>query len=247
MLGAWYAMMHVKIEALDSVFAEFLKDQVLSQAAWTSAPPVVASLVYCILAVVFSCLLSAPLRCLRCLCRRTQEPDASNGPAGGEDVEAGERALPERDGNGSCSVKHPLAFSALAVVALDAAEAAFALSRFYFVGWSRAFVAGILFKWGLMCMLVHLGEGLIRFSCCGRALAPVELWVRAHRMARDIGTSSLIAAALSPLVLLTWLNDRLCPGLSLHHLLIYRNPNHLGKEEFDGQASSSWNTDHQHT
>jgi len=140
----------------------------------------------------------------------------------------------EESASKCCLSAMPLATSACFVLLLDVAEAIWALYRFTHVGWWRAFIAGLVLKWGISCLLLHLGEGVLRsaaFDRCGRLGLVLDLWVRAHRMARDILTSVLIMGALTPLVLINRLNDYLAPGLSLHHLLIYRNPNHLGKRE----------------
>merc|ERR1719401_756542 len=84
-------------------------------------------------------------------------------------------------------------------------------------------------------MFVQLGEGILRSRCfisAGPCGLPVQLWVRAHRMARDMLTSSLIFfIGLAPIVLLNKLNELLCPGCSAHQLLIYRQPGHLARKE----------------
>merc|ERR1712228_711119 len=96
------------------------------------------------------------------------------------------------------------------VMALDLAEAAITLRDLAWVGWSNALIAGLILKWSLLMMCVALGEGILRsqfFACAGCCGLPVQLWVRAHRMARDILTSSLIFIVLAPIVLLNKLNE----------------------------------------
>lgn len=138
-----------------------------------------------------------------------------------------------------CAFGLPLALSALVVVMLDLGEAFLAVHRLYLAGWWNAFLAAFVLKWGIIGLLLMLGEGVLRkkwgrLTCClSPLLTPLDLWVRAHRIARDMAATSLILLLLLPLVVLNVLNDCLCPGLSLHHLLMYRNPNHLMKREVD--------------
>jgi len=135
---------------------------------------------------------------------------------------------------GCCQFGIPLAFSAGIIVCLDIAEAVCLLSPLIWIGWRNTMVAAMVLKWGVLSLLVNLGEGVLRVGIPNKIeclIAPLDLWVRAHRMARDIFTAALILAGLLPLVLLNRLNHCLCPGLSLHNLLMYRNPNHLRKRE----------------
>merc|ERR1711860_478253 len=116
----------------------------------------------------------------------------------------------------------------------DLAEAVSLLTPLIWIGWRNTLVAALVLQWGVLSLLVHLGDGVLRVGIPNKIeclIAPLDLWVRAHRMARDIFTAFLILGALLPLVLLNRLNRCLCPGLSLHNLLVYRNPNHLRKRE----------------
>jgi len=130
-----------------------------------------------------------------------------------------------------CKLGIPLAFSALIVLVLDAVEAFAALRLLMGMGWKNTFLAGLLLKWGLLQLCLLLGEGLLRSRCYGGFGLPLQLWLRAHRMARDILTSSLIFLAMMPFVLLNSLNDCLCPGCSVHQILLYRDPGHLARRE----------------
>jgi len=158
-----------------------------------------------------------------------------------DDVESGSESrrcccsMPKKTSCCCCTFGLPLALSALVVVILDLAEAFFALHRLYLAGWWNTFLAAFVLKWGIIGLLLVLGEGWLRmrWGRLGCAWAPLDLWVRAHRIARDMAASSLILVLLLPFVVLNKLNDCLCPGLSLHHLLMYRNPNHLMKREVD--------------
>lgn len=213
---AWYAMMDVKSSALSLIFSEYFKDDPVNLNMLVLVPPFILSTVFCFMTVGLELLGGLLMRALRRF-------DNYRHP---ENLE-----VDDAPGKRRCSLRMPLALSSVCVLALDILEAVIALLRLHRVGWERAFVAGLMLKWGILSLLLKLAEGSLRFQSLqrvvGRLAIPLELWVRAHRMLRDILTSSLIIAALTPLVLLNRLNDFLCPGLSFHHLLIYRNPNHL--------------------
>jgi len=149
-----------------------------------------------------------------------------------------------------CEMGIPLAFSACVVTITDIAEAIFVLRIFYEVGWYNAFIAGFILKWALLIMCIFFGEGLLRARCCmvlGCCGLPLQLWVRAHRMARDMVVSSIIFILMVPFVLLNSVNEYLCPGCSAHQLLIYRDPGHLARKEavvLDiGEADDDWGLD----
>ncbi|CAK0886247.1 unnamed protein product [Prorocentrum cordatum] len=62
---------------------------------------------------------------------------------------------------------------------------------------------------------------------------PLEAWVRAHRMARDMFTAALIFLPLSLFVMLNSLNECLCPSCNLHQLCLYRDPGHAARREHE--------------
>eukprot|EP00933_Yihiella_yeosuensis_P040353 TRINITY_DN34639_c0_g1_i1.p1 TRINITY_DN34639_c0_g1~~TRINITY_DN34639_c0_g1_i1.p1 ORF type:complete len:1965 (+),score=368.55 TRINITY_DN34639_c0_g1_i1:571-5895(+) len=133
-----------------------------------------------------------------------------------------------------CHLGVPLAISSLLVVLFDLGETIYFIRMFDQLGWRNAFLAGLILKWGLLVMCLFLAEGLLKARCCnvmGCCGLPLQLWVRAHKMARDIFCSSLIFGAMVPLVLLNSLNEYLCPGCNAHQLLIYRDPGHLARKE----------------
>lgn len=133
-----------------------------------------------------------------------------------------------------CELGIPLTFSAWTVTVLDIAEAVYAIYVFVAIGWRNASVAGFILKWGLLMMCIFFGEGMLRAQCCNlveRCGLPLQLWVRAHRMARDIVVSSIIFSVMVPFVVLNSINDYFCPGCSAHQLLIYRDPGHLARAE----------------
>lgn len=133
-----------------------------------------------------------------------------------------------------CCFGVPMAVSAGFVVFLDIVEAFAALHDMYWIGWYNALLAGLILKWMMLTLILSIGEGILRsywFYMCGCLGLPFQLWVKAHRMARDVLVSSLIMGVLSPFVLLNYLNEKVCPGCSLHQLLIYRDPGHLARRE----------------
>lgn len=69
-----------------------------------------------------------------------------------------------------------------------------------------------------------------RLGCMGK---PLELWLHALCMGRDIAVSSLIFWTLAPWTFLSALSEVVCPGWSFHHLLIYRQPGHTTRENVD--------------
>jgi len=149
-----------------------------------------------------------------------------------------------------CEMGIPLAFSACVVTITDIAEAIFAPRIFFEVGWYNGFIAGFILKWALLTVCIFFGEGLLRARCCmvlGCCGMPLQLWVRAHRMARDMVVSSIIFVLMVPFVLLNSVNEYLCPGCSAHQLLIYRDPGHLARKEavvLDiGEADDDWGLD----
>jgi len=137
-----------------------------------------------------------------------------------------------------CTFGIPLSVSAICVVVLDLGES-LVMSGFLFfrVGWMNAFLCGVIFKLALLSMCIKLAEGILLSGFFGRVGTmrciglPIQLWVRAHRMSRDILVSTLIIVCLAPLVLLNALNNACCPNCSVHHLLVYRDPGHTKRME----------------
>jgi len=139
-----------------------------------------------------------------------------------------------------CTLGVPLPATALLVVGADAAELFFALRDVYYVGWTNALLAGVVLKLTLLSAAIIFGEGVLRseafarVSACWAPLAmPLEAWVRAHRMARDMFTAALIFLPLSLFVMLNSLNECLCPSCNLHQLCLYRDPGHAARREHE--------------
>jgi len=140
----------------------------------------------------------------------------------------------QEEATGCCRYGIPLAISAILVICLDSYEIFLTLRELMAFDWQDALLAGLILKYYLLTIFLYLGEALLRSRChahCSALTMPIEMWVQAHRMARDILTSGLIICGLAPFVLLNSLNDNLCPGCSAHQLLIYRDPGHLARKE----------------
>jgi hypothetical protein len=130
----------------------------------------------------------------------------------------------------------PVLFSSILVFVLDISEASFTLQDFYWASWMKAFAAGLVLKYAALSVSLRLAESLLRtqcFRCCTFFSSPLTTWVRAHRMCRDVLTSSLILIFLAPWVLLNSLNECCCFGCSVHKLLIYRDAGHFAREKLD--------------
>eukprot|EP00931_Biecheleriopsis_adriatica_P013173 TRINITY_DN11451_c0_g3_i1.p1 TRINITY_DN11451_c0_g3~~TRINITY_DN11451_c0_g3_i1.p1 ORF type:complete len:761 (-),score=97.63 TRINITY_DN11451_c0_g3_i1:102-2054(-) len=129
----------------------------------------------------------------------------------------------------------PLAISAIVVTVLEVAEAFAPLSYVvYGTGWRRTLVAALVLKYLLYGIVLFVAEGLLRSRCYDSTrafLQPLNLWVHANRMFRDMLCSAFILLTLSPFVLVNSFNDFLCPGFNFHQLLIYRDPGHLFRQE----------------
>jgi len=128
----------------------------------------------------------------------------------------------------------PLPVSALVVASLDVAEAVWGLTHFYRLEWYNGLMAALILKWALLLLILFLMESVLRNRIVrrvGMLGLPLQLWTHSHKIGRDILASSIIFWALAPFVAFNSLNDFLCPGCSLHMLLIYRDPGHLQRKE----------------
>jgi len=128
----------------------------------------------------------------------------------------------------------PLPVSALIVASLDVAEAVWGLTHFYRLEWYNGLMAALILKWALLLLILFLMESVLRNRIVrrvGMLGLPLQLWTHSHKILRDILASSIIFWALAPFVAFNSLNDFLCPGCSLHMLLIYRDPGHVQRKE----------------
>merc|ERR1719188_344039 len=87
-----------------------------------------------------------------------------------------------------------------------------------------------MLKWGLLNVSLFVIESMMPYCVCCLS-QPLQLWVRAHRMARDMIVSLVVVLPQLPLVLLVALNEHVCPGCGAHQLLIYRDPGTVERQE----------------
>jgi len=130
----------------------------------------------------------------------------------------------------------PLPVSALVVATLDVVEAVWTLTNFFRLEWYNGLMAGLILKWAMLVLILFLMESVLRnriVRSVGILGLPLQLWTHSHKIFRDILASSIIFWALAPFVAFNSLNDLLCPGCSLHMLLIYRDPGHLQRKEVE--------------
>merc|ERR1719382_397751 len=174
---------------------------------------------------------------------KTEDPEVAEPSKRAEDFTAAAPAPARKQTSGmaermrglfGCSLGVPLPITAILVICMDAVEMFFALRDVYNVGLKNALLAGVVLKLTLLSAAVIFGEGVLRSEAFARVSAwsaplalPLETWVRAHRMARDIFTSMLIFLPLGPFVAINSLNESLCPGCNLHKLCLYRDQGHV--------------------
>eukprot|EP00429_Kryptoperidinium_foliaceum_P092432 CAMPEP_0176202568 /NCGR_PEP_ID=MMETSP0121_2-20121125/10137_1 /TAXON_ID=160619 /ORGANISM="Kryptoperidinium foliaceum, Strain CCMP 1326" /LENGTH=693 /DNA_ID=CAMNT_0017541457 /DNA_START=17 /DNA_END=2098 /DNA_ORIENTATION=+ len=240
-MATWYATLNVKATALTIVYSEHELYRLIHAAILL--PPIFASLVWCLLVVLvenlFRCRTVAhqSLEVARRWAQQAAKRHQAGGTAGDSSATGGDGAAdaggaPRRSKTVVLQNGLPLALSALVVSAVNIAESVAALSFFLEAGWSRAFIAGLILKWGMSGICVFLIESILVSDKCANACSlPLRLWVRAHRMARDMIVSFIVALPQLPLVLLNWLNDYVCPGCGAHQLLIYRDPGTVERQE----------------
>jgi len=225
-------------------------------------PPVFASFGFCLLVVLLETLSGCSSSVRRSVEARIQKTKARREEAASADPETGAvRARTAEDFRASapapsrmptsalgdkvrglfgCSLGVSLPATSLLVVCIDAAEMAFTLKDIYVLGWTNMLLSGVMLKLTLMSAAIMLGEGVLRSStfakvsaCWALPTMPLETWVRAHRMARDIFVSLLIFLPLTLFVALNSLNESLCPSCNVHQLCLYRDPGHVARKEQD--------------
>jgi hypothetical protein len=223
LLLTWCEVVSLKVQGLAYMYSAV-------ESAWelhvmTFMPPVLASLALCVLASCFEGVIIS----FRSWLQKREAADA--GALDLEDPPTGDIVIEKRT---HCSMT-PVALIAVLASGLDIAETAYALRMFYIVGWTDAVLAGSVLKLLTLVICLCCGEDLLR-SRCFRSVGcfglPLQLWVRAHRMSRDLLTSSIILGALVPLVILNGLNNFFCPGCSIHQLLIFRDHKPPARQDF---------------
>jgi hypothetical protein len=217
----WWTAVMLKVEALVSAYSE---SEDLKMLRWIAPlPPLFASLCLCFcLPAVEWLLASAHFKRLSNSCsnRCKRSPQSSSPPDVGTEAKG-------------CA-KIPLVFLAVCVLVFNGAEAAWGLYDFVSAGWRNALVAGIILKYAMLSACLGLAEDVLRaqwFQKIGNWGQPLQLWVYAHRMARDFLTSLIILVTLLPWVFFFSLNDFLCSGFSFHQLLIFRDPGHVAPKD----------------
>jgi len=247
-ISAWYATVTLKIELLVSLFSEYHGHEALYATALL--PPVFASLMFCLCAALLGTFCNCTSSVGRAI--KAEHPAPTSGaaspvvgsPAIGKPLEGGGPATAPSPSSAketaSCPIVLPLSVTAVLVVCMDAAELLFALRDLHWVGWTNAWLAGVVLQLTLLSAAIVFLEGVVSSKAFGRmsgwsvTLAmPLETWVCAHRMARDILTSMLIFLPMGIFVALNSLNELLCPSFNLHQLCLYRDPGHMARDELE--------------
>jgi len=241
-LLTWYELLSSKVEAFANVYSETSRPSNLRNLAFL--PPIFGSMALCILILAMERIVAGISFAIQWLKLRTSSSD------GTPDVEC-PGATDLQSGRPQWRViQTPLILVSLGVVVAVIAESVIALHNFAWVEWRGAFIAGIVFKFALLSTILHLSEEVLRSPRFQRVACLchfLKLFVYAHRMARDLLTSSLILLALSPAVLLDSLNSCCCIGFSVHHLLIYRDPGRPAREHLEGLRWNQGRTQMWHT
>jgi len=190
---------------------------------FTFYPPMLLSAMFCI---CLSLLEGGVARLL--VAWRRQLAVKSARALGGSACE--EQALGQSTSEGSAQqvsvlCRLPLACSSLVLVALEGVELLLPLAAMHAQGWYKAFIAGVIFKGVLLSLVLFMAEGVLRcrfFDTIGVLGRPLDLFVHANRLAKDLFVASFLFCTLAFGVLLNTLNDTLCPSFNLHQLLVYR-------------------------
>mmetsp|Transcript_10443 Transcript_10443/g.36687 ORF Transcript_10443/g.36687 Transcript_10443/m.36687 type:complete len:657 (-) Transcript_10443:69-2039(-) len=197
-LAVWFSELSQKLELFQSIFVsaeDSLVERWSASQSAALAPPIALATALCLLASIAECL---------CCCRGRRAGRGSDG---------------DRTGG------FPLPLLALLVALLETAEAAAPLLVLEVQGWRKTFVSGLVLKLLLFSLVLFLAESVLnrryfaKLGACGR---PLELFVYANRLARDLVVSALLFCTLAIGVLLNSLNEAVCPSWNLHQLLIYR-------------------------
>jgi len=210
LLAAWYSVLNLKLKMFAHLWAESGgSGYVTALQGLALVPPAILSISYCIVISLVEARLHG---------RRSDQSSDEEDPD-----------------EGCCGHGIPLVLSTVWVTILCLTESILVLWPLLAMGWTNTFVAGCVLKISTVgYAMCFLGECLLRSRVLARMQwlkRPVELWVHAHRMARDLGTSAFILLCLTPLVLINSLNEKICPGCNLHTLFVYRDPGHMKRQE----------------
>ncbi|CAE8594116.1 unnamed protein product [Polarella glacialis] len=235
-LAVWFAIVNHKVTMLSGIYSGYPymeKLQILSL-----LPPIGFSLAFCIVLVIVQSIRAASAGKEE----SSDSEDESAAPAAvipharltDTVVRRRPRAAPSssdeessacRPAPKNCPKTIPLASISGVVVVLQVIEAFVPLHVTHGTGWWKVKVAGLFLKLIFFELVLYLAEGTLRSRCANRIpalLKPLDLWVHANRMFRDIFTSAFIFLTLLPYVLINVLNECVLPRFNIHHVLIYR-------------------------
>eukprot|EP00929_Paragymnodinium_shiwhaense_P124245 TRINITY_DN9934_c0_g1_i4.p1 TRINITY_DN9934_c0_g1~~TRINITY_DN9934_c0_g1_i4.p1 ORF type:complete len:1562 (+),score=318.73 TRINITY_DN9934_c0_g1_i4:644-4687(+) len=234
--AAWFAVLNLRFDAVTRIFSHSMLIQV--QHAWTLLPPVFGSMIFSLIITLIEIKLQA-----RGQAREPTKLQASSQETSESDSEGFQqvRCLPNR---------LPLVVGAIWTVLLQLMEGTLSLGVVLHLSWYKTFVAAMVLKWALRDVTVWLAESFVRSHCftgSGWFQQTCLHFVRSNRMCRDLLVSTFLLLALSPIVLITLLNDKYCPGCSWHELLIYRDTGHRKRLEavvMKGNMQTRWLMQH---
>merc|ERR1712232_505625 len=103
----------------------------------------------------------------------------------------------EHDHNAlGCSCRGtPMLLIGFICITLDIVEAIASFHAILQVSWVNAVVAGIMFKWTSLSIVLWMSEGLLKsaaFGQCGILFNPLQTWVYGHRIANDFVISGFV-------------------------------------------------------
>jgi len=209
-LAVWFSIVNQKLGLYQHIYSTdslgWLESLGWLWQALAVCPPVALSIGYCLVVA----LLEGVARCCCCVAARARGVTAE-----------GSACPPQHQ---QCHVI-PMPLSAMVVVALEVAESVVPFYEVEQRGWRRTFIATLILKFLLFSLCLFLAESVLkrqyfgRLGLCGR---PLNLFVHANRLARDLAISAFLFWTLAVGVLLNTLNEALCPSFNLHQFLIYR-------------------------
>jgi len=248
-IALWFSMVNQKLQILDAIYSTY--GSVSSVQLLYLLPPVGLAWLYCIVISLGEALLGRP-QPVPPPVDKEKLPEAgapAPEPAGASSSETETESSGDSGSDDDRRCKFPmvvpLPVSALVFVGLQFGEAVAVLFVMKGTGWWKTLISSLVLQFLLFDFVLFIGEGILRSRCYRehdytndadtsdtaksciwvwrQMLQPLNLWVHANRMFRDMFTSGFIFATLSPLVLLNSINEMLCEAYSLHHALVYRD------------------------
>jgi len=265
-ITAWISLVGVKQQMNVAIYS---KDPIAKYTvAFTLVPPFILSSAYCILLPVLmrmvGCCASSKVRFPWGYKRARAEDSSSETsdsdsesadgrPRVGTEVSDVRHTMEDQEVTqapvrGCCQNGIPLAFSAMVVSGMQIFELFVPLMLCIHAPDRKLFVSGVVLKFFFWKLVLHICEAMLSMKgvcktidgCVPCIHESMQLLVYANQMSRDIFVSMFIFLTLSPVVVLTALNDLCCPTMSLHQALIYRAPGPFKKstDDDDGFGSS---------